>query len=151
MSSRPFRTRKKSSVSSCLCQTNAPFTFTTMTSQSLNCVTVRGDQCSENEDSFSDRSIALDTGDLLFRRLLQRRRARQDHLDARAAARLGIEIKPAAEPRRHDAVDDVQAEPGAALVAPRREERIEGAAADVEAHAAAIVGKDDLDIVLAGL
>ena len=44
----------------------------------------------------------------------------------------------------------MQAKPGAALVAPRGEERIEGAAADVEAHAAAIVGKDDLDIVLAG-
>ena len=48
-------------------------------------------------------------------------------------------------------VDDVQAEPGAALVAAGGEERIEGAAADVERHAAAIVGKDDLDIVLAGL
>ena len=66
-------------------------------------------------------------------------------------ARLGIKVEPAAEAVGHDAVDDVQAEPGAALVAARREERIEGAAADVEAHAAAIVGKDDLDIVLAGL
>src|SRR4051812_4686525 len=28
MSSEPCRTRKKSSVSSCLCQTNSPFTFT---------------------------------------------------------------------------------------------------------------------------
>ena len=77
--------------------------------------------------------------------------ARQDDLDPRAAARLGIEIEPAAQPVGHDAVDDVQAEPGAALVAPRREERIERAAAHVEAHAATIVGKDDLDIVLAGL
>ena len=87
----------------------------------------------------------------LFRRLLQRRRARQDHLDARAAARRGIEIEPAAEAVGDDAVDDVQAEPGAALVAPRGEKRIEGAAANVEAHAASVVGKDDLDIVLAGL
>ena len=77
--------------------------------------------------------------------------ARQDDLDPRAAARLGIEIEPAAEPIGHDAVDDVQAKPGAALVAPRREERIEGAAANIEAHAAAIVGEQDLDIVLAGL
>jgi hypothetical protein len=34
---------------SCLCQTNSPFTFTTMTSQLLNCATVRGDQCSEKD------------------------------------------------------------------------------------------------------
>src|SRR6185503_21168686 len=99
MSSMPFRTRKKSSVSSCLCQTNSPFTFTTMTAQLLNCVTVRGDQCSENVDSFSDRSIAPDIGAPLFRRLLRRRGARQDHLDSRATARLGIEIKPAAQAR----------------------------------------------------
>src|SRR5437762_6031453 len=105
MSNTPFSTRKKSSVSSCLCQTKSPFTFTTMTSQSLNCVTVRGDQCSENVDSFSDRSIAPDIGGPLFRRLFEWRCARQDHLDARAAARLRIEIEPAAEPRRHDAVD----------------------------------------------
>ena len=35
------------------------FAFMTMTSQSLNCVTVRDDQCSENVDSFSDKSMAL--------------------------------------------------------------------------------------------
>src|SRR3981081_4751078 len=57
MSSTPRRTRKKSSVSSCLCQTNSPFTFTTMTSQLLNWATARGDQFSENVASFSDRSI----------------------------------------------------------------------------------------------
>src|SRR5512146_140814 len=56
MSSRPLSTRKKSSVSSCLCQTNSPSTFTTMTSQALNCATVRGDQWSENVASFSERS-----------------------------------------------------------------------------------------------
>src|SRR6266576_2190141 len=67
MSSTPFRTRKKSSVSSCLCQTNSPFTFTTMTSQLLNWVTVRGDQCSENVASFSDKSILslIDPSDIV--------------------------------------------------------------------------------------
>ena len=45
----------------------------------------------------------------------------------------------------------MQAEPGAALIPPRGEERIERAPAHVERHAAAIVGEDDLDIVLAGL
>jgi len=56
---------------------------------------------------------------------------------------------PAAEAVGDDAVDDMQAEPGTALIPAGGEERIEGAAADVEAHAAAIVRKDDLDIVLA--
>src|SRR5882672_5731347 len=62
----------------------------------------------------------------LFRRLLQRRHPGQDDLDSRAPAGLGIEIEPAAEAIGHDAVDDMQAEPGAALVAARREERVKG-------------------------
>src|SRR5689334_9187256 len=41
----------------------------------------------------------------------------------------------------------MQAEPGAALIAPRGEERIERAAPDVETHADAVVRKQDLDIV----
>src|ERR1700686_3342362 len=86
----------------------------------------------------------------LFSGLLQRRNARQDHLDSRAAAGRRVEVEPAAQAVGHDAVDDMQAEPGATLIAAGREERIEGAAADIEAHAATIVGKDDLDIVLAG-
>src|SRR5207249_290963 len=75
----------------------------------------------------------------LFRSQLQRRYPRQNDLDSRAAAGFGIEVEPAAEPIGHDAVDDVQAEAGAALIAPCREERIERTAADVEAHAASIV------------
>src|SRR3984893_15328864 len=89
--------------------------------------------------------------DSLLRRLLQRRHPGQDDLDSGAAAGLGIEIEPAAEAIGYDTVDDMQAEPGAALVAARGEERVEGAAPDVEAHADAVVGKQDLDIVLAGL
>src|SRR5258708_22987358 len=67
MSSTPFRTRKKSSVSSCLCQTNSPFTFTTMTSQLLNWATTQGDQCSENVASCSDKSILslMDASDIV--------------------------------------------------------------------------------------
>src|SRR5262245_18512937 len=57
MSSFPLRTRKKSSVSSCLCQTNSPFTFTTIRSWALSCATVLGDQYSENVASFSVRLI----------------------------------------------------------------------------------------------
>src|SRR6185312_8516355 len=86
----------------------------------------------------------------LLRRLLQRRDARQDDLDARTIPRRGIEIETPAEPVGHDAVDDMKAEPGTALVPPGGEERIEGAAADIERHAAAIVGEDDLDVVLSG-
>src|ERR1700738_2289514 len=88
--------------------------------------------------------------DSLPPRLPQRRHPGQDDLDSRAAAGLGIEIEPAAEAIGHDAVDDMQAEPGAPLAAARGEERIAGAATDVEAHADAVVGKQDLDIVLAG-
>src|SRR5205807_2035935 len=87
----------------------------------------------------------------LLGRLLQRRDTRQDDLDARPRPGLGLEIEPSAETIGDDVVDDVQAEAGAALIAPRREERIEGAAPDVQAHAAAIVGEDDLDIVASGL
>src|SRR3978361_1853077 len=90
------------------------------------------------------RRSSVVPGWLLFRCLLERGCARQDHLDPRAATRLGIQIKPAAEPVGDDAVDDVQSEPGAALIASRGEERIECAAADVEAHADAVIGKQDL-------
>ena len=82
--------------------------------------------------------------------MFQRRDARQDDLDSRASAGLRIEVEPAAEAVGHDIIDDVQPESGAALIPARGEERIEGAAPNVEAHAAAIVGKNDLDIVLAG-
>src|SRR5262245_38986092 len=75
----------------------------------------------------------------LFRRQFNRRDARQDHLDARTAARLRIEIKPPAEARGDDAVNDVKPQARAALVAPRREEGIERTAAHVDAHADTIV------------
>src|SRR6267142_1901503 len=62
-----FEDEKKSSVSSCLCQTNSPFTFTTMTSQLLNWAMARGDQCSENVASSSDKSILslMDASDIV--------------------------------------------------------------------------------------
>ena len=47
---------------------------------------------------------------MLFRGLLQRRHPRQDDLDPRASAGLGIEVEPAAETVGDDAVDDVQAQ-----------------------------------------
>src|ERR1700735_4088168 len=72
------------------------------------------------------------TSHQLFGGLLQRRDAGQDDLDSRAAARLGIKIEAGAQPGGHDAVDDMQTEPGAALIAARREERIERAAPDIE-------------------
>ena len=87
----------------------------------------------------------------IFRGLLQRRNARQDDLDSRARARRGIESEPSAQTGSHDTVDDMQTKPGAALIAAGREERIERTAPDIKGHAAAIVGKNDLDIVLAGL
>jgi hypothetical protein len=55
-----------------------------------------------------------------------RRHARQYEPDFRTLARFAIEIELAAQTIRDDAVDDMQAEAGAAFIAPRREERIEG-------------------------
>src|SRR6202048_4682467 len=78
-----------------------------------------------------------------------RRRARQDHLDLRPLAGLAVEIEPATQIIGDDAVDDMQAEAGAALAA-RREERIERLAPDIETHAATVVGKKHFDIALAG-
>src|SRR5262245_663810 len=51
MVTRPLSTRKKSSVLSCLCQTNAPLTFTTIRSCPLNSPTVQGCQCSAKVES----------------------------------------------------------------------------------------------------
>src|SRR6478735_8887296 len=87
----------------------------------------------------------------LFRRLFQRRDPGQDDLDARTSARFGIEVEPATQTVSHDTVDDVQSQPGAAVIAARREKRVERAAPDVERHPATIVGKNDFKIILAGL
>ena len=48
---------------------------------------------------------------------------------------------------RHHAMDDMQAEASAALVAAGGKERVERLPPDVRAHAAAVVAKDDLDII----
>src|SRR6266702_1114696 len=76
--------------------------------------------------------------------------SRHDHLDPRPCAGFAFELDAPAQPVEDDIVDDVQAKPNAAFVAPRGEERIEGLPAQVRAHAAAIVGNGNLDIALAG-
>ena len=48
-----------------------------------------------------------------------------------------------------DAVDDMQAKADAALVATRGEERIERLASIIGAHAAAVVGEENFNIILA--
>ncbi|GAB1716983.1 MAG: hypothetical protein NTAFB05_20250 [Nitrobacter sp.] len=64
----------------------------------------------------------------------------------------GSTITPAAEPLGDKVVDDMKAKAGAALVAAPGEGRIEGPPPDVRRHADAIVGKNDLDVILgAGL
>jgi hypothetical protein len=75
------------------------------------------------------------------------RHAGKDQLDFRSLAGFAIEIEPAAQAIRDNAVDDMKAEANAASIAARREERIERLAPDIEAHAAAIIGKDNFDIV----
>ena len=47
-------------------------------------------------------------------------------------------------------MNDVQPKACAALVAPGREERIKHLTPDLRAHAAAVVGKQHFDVVLAG-
>src|SRR5882757_2211562 len=51
---------------------------------------------------------------------------------------------------RDNGMNDMQAEPRAAAIAACREERIEGLAPDVKAHAAAVVGKKDINGVVTG-
>ena len=51
---------------------------------------------------------------------------------------------------RDNGMNDMQAEPRAAAIATCREERIEGLAPDVRVHAAAVVGKKDINGVVTG-
>src|SRR6185295_2222827 len=69
----------------------------------------------------------------------QRRFARHDDPDLRPRTGPGFQIDPASQTIGHDVVDDVQSQPGAALVAPGREEWIEHLTPDFRAHAAAVV------------
>ena len=69
-----------------------------------------------------------------------RRHARQDDPYLRSLAGFAVELEPATQTTRDDVVDDVQTEAGAALVATRREERVERLTLDTETHATAIVG-----------
>jgi hypothetical protein len=70
-------------------------------------------------------------------------------MDFRSSAGRAVNIELSGQTIGDDVVDNMQAEPSAAALAARREERIEGLAADVSAHAAAIVGKQDFDFVAA--
>ena len=62
----------------------------------------------------------------------------------------GVKPQAAAEPACHKIIDDMQAEAGAAVAAAGGEERLEGAALDLLAHADAVVGELDLHVVAAG-
>jgi hypothetical protein len=80
-----------------------------------------------------------------------RRCAWQYKSDRCAFIVLAFEMDHSAQAVGDDIVGDVQAEADTALIAARGEERVESLAADIQAHAATIVGDDDLDIVRAGL
>jgi hypothetical protein len=69
-------------------------------------------------------------------------------MDSRSLAGLAIEIEAATQAIRHDIVDNMQVEAGAALVAARREEWIKRLTPDIDTHSAAIVGKENFDIVI---
>ena len=59
-------------------------------------------------------------------------------------------MEPATQEICNDGMDNMQAEAGAGPIATRREERIEGIALDIEAHAAIVVGKQHINRVVAG-
>jgi hypothetical protein len=59
-------------------------------------------------------------------------------------------MKPATQMIRDEAVNDMQAEAGAASVATRREEGIKRLAPVIGAHAATIVGEENFDTIFAG-
>src|SRR5258706_16313593 len=78
----------------------------------------------------------------------RRRHAWQDNLDFRSPAGLAIEIEPAAQTIRHDGVDHMKAETGAASIATGREKWVERLSPDIETHAAAVVGEQNFDMVI---
>src|SRR5277367_6281668 len=77
------------------------------------------------------------------------RHARDDDHDFCPLAGRAIENKPAAQAISNDTVDDMQAEAGASI-ATCGEERIERFPPDIETHAAAIVAKNNFDMVTPG-
>ena len=58
-------------------------------------------------------------------------------------------MEPATQIIRDDAVDDRKTKAGVSLIATRREERIERLAPVIGAHAAAVVGEENFNIILA--
>ena len=67
------------------------------------------------------------------------------HADGRARSWRGGECDCPPEVLRYEIMDDVKAEPSAALRAPGGEERIEGVTLNVLRHADAIIRERDLD------
>src|SRR5262249_10043102 len=69
--------------------------------------------------------------------------------ESRATSGRRIQGETPAEALGDDVEDDVQAEPGAAVIAPRGKERIKGAPSHFLRHADAVVRNGDLDVVAA--
>jgi hypothetical protein len=82
---------------------------------------------------------------------LNRRCSRQHKPDRRALTVVASEMNQPAQPVGDDTVGDVQAEPDAALMTTRGEERIESLTPDTRTHPTTIVGNDDFDILGSGL
>jgi hypothetical protein len=79
-----------------------------------------------------------------------RRQSRQNDLNRCANAGLAIKLDAAPQPIHNDVVNDMQPEATCSLMASRREEWIERAAPHIRRHAAAVVGKQNLDMVAPG-
>jgi hypothetical protein len=95
------------------------------------------------QNSWTGKSAAPRSDALLGRW----RQTRQNDLDRRSLAQLALKLEPAAQVIGDDAVDDVQTKAGTAPVATSREEWVKRLTLDLQTHATAIVGKNDLDTI----
>src|SRR5690242_20452697 len=84
----------------------------------------------------------------LRRRRFAGRHARNGDSKPRAPSQPRFEAQPTAQLLRHQIEDDVQTEPGPAVVATRREERIQRAPLNLLAHSYAVVGHEYVHVVL---
>src|SRR5436190_92018 len=87
--------------------------------------------CASSSISWTKSSLAMrfiHNRNRLGRRRLGGGYTRKGNAKTRAPAQPRLEAQPSAQLLRHEIVDDVQTEPGSALVSARREEGIERAA-----------------------
>src|SRR5262249_43864457 len=76
--------------------------------------------------------------------------SRKGQPNRRTRTRLAFQPDAAAQAFGDDAVDDEQSKTRRSVVAPRREERVEGLQLDLRRHSASVVGNDEFDVIASG-